>query len=266
VDLGLSIPANTPNASVTGLTAGTTYTFRIKARSSIADSDYSNEASVTIPSIPNPPSQLTASAVTVTSAELEWKDNSSNESEFRIESKAASGSFADTGQAISAGATRATVPGLVSGMPYTFRIRARNAVGDSGYSNEAKVTIPEAGPCTVNATTLCLKGGRFRVQTTWSTKDGASGPGQGVKLTEETGYFWFFSSTNVEMVVKVLNGCIPGFNSYWVFAGGLTDVGVVTSVTDTNRGIVKQYTNPLTIPLGTPFQPIQDTSALATCP
>ncbi|HSS77993.1 MAG TPA: hypothetical protein VLV54_14780 [Thermoanaerobaculia bacterium] len=28
-----------------------------------------------------------------------------------------------------------------------------------------------------------------------------------MKLTDETGYLWFFSNTNVEAVVKVLNAC-----------------------------------------------------------
>jgi len=60
---------------------------------------------------------------------------------------------------------------------------------------------------------------------------------------------------------KVLNGC--GLNQrYWTFAGGLTDVNVILTVTDTQTGAVKIYTNPQ----GTAFRPIQDTGAFATCP
>ena len=63
------------------------------------------------------------------------------------------------------------------------------------------------------------------------------------------------------MVVKVLNGC--GLNQrYWVFAGGLTNVKVTLTVTDMSNNTVKVYTNPI----NTPFQPIQDTAAFATCP
>ena len=73
-------------------------------------------------------------------------------------------------------------------------------------------------------------------------------------------YFWFFSSNNVEMVVKAVNGC--GFNTrYWVFAGGLTNVNVVMTVTDTHTGAVRNYVNGQ----GTPFQPNQDTGAFV-CP
>ncbi len=62
------------------------------------------------------------------------------------------------------------------------------------------------------------------------------------------------------MVTKVVTGC-PVNNRYWVFAGGLTNVNVVMTVTDTQTGTVKTYVNPQ----GTAFQPIQDTNAFA-CP
>lgn len=113
--------------------------------------------------------------------------------------------------------------------------------------------------CTAAPTALCL-GARFRVEATWRTGDGQSGTGRAVPLTADTGYFWFFQADNVELLVKVLNGC--GLNQrYWVFAGGLTNVRTVLTVTDTQTGVVKTYTNPQ----GTPFRPIQDTGAFAAC-
>ena len=88
-----------------------------------------------------------------------------------------------------------------------------------------------------------------------------SGAGHAVPMTTDTGYFWFFADTNVEVVIKVLNAC--GFNQrYWVYAGGLTNVKVHLTVTDTQTGAVKTYDNPQ----GTAFRPIQDSSAFATCP
>jgi len=80
-------------------------------------------------------------------------------------------------------------------------------------------------------------------------------------LTGDTGYFWFFNASNVEMVVKVLDTC-SFTDRFWVFAGGLTNVRVDITVTDTETGVVRTYRNPL----NTPFQPIQDTNAFATCP
>jgi hypothetical protein len=117
-----------------------------------------------------------------------------------------------------------------------------------------------ATACTPSATALCLGNGRFKVQATFATPGGQSGTAQVVKLTDETGYLWFFAASNVEAVVKVLNGCALNAR-YWVFAGGLTNVRTVITVTDTQTGISKSYTNPQS----TAFQPIQDTGALAVC-
>lgn len=120
---------------------------------------------------------------------------------------------------------------------------------------------PPPKGCTADATTLCLNDGRFQVTTRWETRQGTAGDGMAVPLTSDTGYFWFFNTNNVEMVIKVLNAC-PGRNRYWVFAGGLTNVKVEIRVVDTAQGAEKVYTNPLVVP----FQPLQDTDAFATCP
>jgi outer membrane protein assembly factor BamB len=114
--------------------------------------------------------------------------------------------------------------------------------------------------CAADGTTLCLQGNRFKVRATWQTADGASGDGQAVRLSADTGYFWFFASANVEMLVKVLDGCTLG-RHFWVFAGGLTDVHVTLTVIDTANGSVRVYHNPQ----GTPFVPIQDTASFPTC-
>jgi hypothetical protein len=110
--------------------------------------------------------------------------------------------------------------------------------------------------CAPGATTLCLDGGRFRVDAEWQTSPESSGSAHAVALTPDTGYFWFFAPNNVEMVVKVLEAC--SYNQRrWVFAGGLSNVHIVLNVTDTRSGAVKTYVNPQ----GEPFQPIQDTIA-----
>ena len=126
---------------------------------------------------------------------------------------------------------------------------------------------PDPGPdreppsvCMADATTLCLNDNRFRVEADWrSAAD--SGVANAQEISDDTGYFWFFDDTNVEFVVKALDGCGTN-NRYWVFAGGLTDVEVELTVVDTQTGWIQRYSNPL----GSPFQPIQDTDAFDTCP
>lgn len=113
----------------------------------------------------------------------------------------------------------------------------------------------------ISGSALLLEQDRFEVDVTWQTAAGASGVGMPVALTDDTGYFWFFAASNVEMVIKVLNGCGLG-GRYWVFAGGLTDVETTIKVTDTRTGASNTYVNPQ----GRAFRPIQDTNAFATCP
>ena len=108
---------------------------------------------------------------------------------------------------------------------------------------------------------MCLGDGRFKLEARFLTNTAEEGRASPVRLTPDTGYFWFFAPVNVEAVVKVLNGC-PVNNRYWVFAGGLTNVYTLFTVADLQAGVVKTYINPRNLP----FQPIQDTSAFATCP
>ena len=86
---------------------------------------------------------------------------------------------------------------------------------------------------------MCLSNGRLSVTATWETA-AANGAANVEKLTNDTGYLWFFTASNVEVVIKVLDGC--GLNSrYWVFAGGLTDVRTVITVRDLKTGVAKTY-------------------------
>lgn len=116
-------------------------------------------------------------------------------------------------------------------------------------------------PCKPDATTLCLQDGRFRVRVDWRRPDSSTGTGKALLPSNDAGEFWFFRADNTELIVKVLDGCGAN-NRYWVFASGLTNVRVDITVTDTKNGATKTYTNPL----NQAFQPIQDTSAFATCP
>ncbi|RPI22881.1 MAG: hypothetical protein EHM61_21145 [Acidobacteria bacterium] len=90
------------------------------------------------------------------------------------------------------------------------------------------------------STILGLHSGRFLVDVQWSTPSGATGQATGVALTSESGYFWFFSAGNIELVVKMLDG--RGVNGhFWFFYGALSDLGYTIRVTDTQTGAVKVY-------------------------
>ncbi|HTG34071.1 MAG TPA: LamG-like jellyroll fold domain-containing protein [Thermoanaerobaculia bacterium] len=102
---------------------------------------------------------------------------------------------------------------------------------------------------------------RFRVEARWQTTPETTGDGQPLALSRDSGTFWFFDRSNLELLVKVLDACSLN-GRYWVFAGGLTDVQIDLKVTDTLTGAVRNYASPG----GAAFSPILDTNAFATCP
>jgi hypothetical protein len=100
-----------------------------------------------------------------------------------------------------------------------------------------------APACTPGATTLCLNGGRFEVEVDWRVpSQDREGVGTAIPITDDTGYFWFFNSANVELVIKVLDAPQPG--KFWVFYGALSTVEYTITVTDKQTNTARTYFNP----------------------
>jgi plastocyanin len=218
------------------------------------------------PTAPAAPSNLTATGVSSTDIQLSWRDNSNNESGFQIESLTATTTFHQIATA-PANATGATISGLAPATQYSFRIRATGAGGVSNYSNAVSAfTLGDTAPCVAGRNTLCLgEGGRFKAEVAWSSQSSGSGNAIAVPLASapQSGLFYFIDPSNIEMLVKVLNACVPALgNHYWVFYAATTNVQFTLTVTDTHNGQVKVYTNAL----NHAASPIQDTNAFATCP
>jgi hypothetical protein len=98
--------------------------------------------------------------------------------------------------------------------------------------------------CVPDATTLCFQGNRFQARVTWrNLSNGQTGTGNAVPYSNEGGFFWFASPTNLEVGVKVLDG-LASNGKYWVFHGSLTDLEYTLTVTDKLNGAVKTYVKP----------------------
>jgi len=114
------------------------------------------------------------------------------------------------------------------------------AMDDFIYGEPQSVT----GGCATDANSLCLNGGRFKVQATFRSPQSANpqaAPALGI--TSDSGAFSFFSANNLELLVKVLDG--RAFNGkFWVFIGSGSGVEYTVTVTDTTTGAVKTYFNP----------------------
>jgi plastocyanin len=148
---------------------------------------------------------------------------------------------------------------------YRYYCEEHGAPGGLGMSGQVIVRAA-SGSCVPGPNTLCLgTGGRFRAEVAWSSQTSGSGNAVAVPLdaAPQSGLFYFIDPSNIEMLVKVLNACVPALgNHYWVFYAATTNVQFTLTVTDTQTGQVKTYSNAL----NHAASPVQDTNAFATCP
>jgi photosystem II stability/assembly factor-like uncharacterized protein len=108
----------------------------------------------------------------------------------------------------------------------------------SGSVYTGDLSAPECDP-----TMLCAQGGRFQVTVDWQgTPLGPSLRAHAVPVTDDSGYFWFFTPDNIEIMVKVLDGR-PVNGAYWVFFGALSNVAYRVTVRDTVTSAVWTHDN-----------------------
>jgi len=118
-----TVGANTTTYSNTGLSASTTYYYRVRASNAAGDSAYSNEANATTPDgSPAPPSNLTAAAVSASQINLSWTDTSSNETGFRVERAEGAGALSVVLKTYNGSNTAPTVE--AAGTANSFRVGA----------------------------------------------------------------------------------------------------------------------------------------------
>lgn len=147
---------NVTTLSITSLTAGTTYHYRVRATSASGTSTSSNVISaLTIP--PNP----TASAAT-SIAQVTFNANwiaSSSATGYRIDvatnSSFTAGTFVSGHQDLAvANVTTLTITNVSPGITYFYRVRAVNASGTSGNSGNGTVTTAPPNPVPLAATSI----------------------------------------------------------------------------------------------------------------
>lgn len=141
-----TVGANVTSYSNTGLTASTSYSYRVRAYNAAGDSDYSNTASAVTqaaPALPAAPTNLVATAVSATQIKLTWTDTASTESGFYIE-RCKGSTCTNFARIATVGANVITYSntGLAKNTTYRYRVQAYNASGVSTYSNIAAATTP----------------------------------------------------------------------------------------------------------------------------
>jgi hypothetical protein len=171
---------------------------------------------------------------------------------YRLGAVGDSDPFAAARQLLSPG--EAIAPGQQKSFSFTFQAPShaasyltqwqmlREGIGWFGDIVSRQIQVAAAPP--PSQRTLALLGGRFSVGVSWHDPgSGAAGYGRAVPGADPTGAFWFFDPSNLELVVKALDG--RGLNRhFWFFYGALSDVEYWITVTDTATGAVQTYYNP----------------------
>ena len=156
----VSVPATATSALVTGLTNGTTYTFKVSAVNLFGTGPASAASNaLLITNLPSAPTNVVGTRGSTTVA-LSWTAPASN------------GGFAITGYTIqvrsgatlvqtittTGAATTRTVTGLVNGTAYTFTVAARNVNGTGPFSAPSAAVTPASAPTVAPATPVAVTG------------------------------------------------------------------------------------------------------------
>ena len=175
--------ASTTSHTVTGLTNGASYRFRVRAVNALGDGAASDESAAVTPATTlAPPLAPTRPAVSpgdrsVTLTWLSSGDGGSPITRWQYVKKEGDGAFETTWTNVpgsDAGTTAHTVTGLTNGVAYRFKVRAVNAVGDGAASDESAAVTPATTPPA--PTRPAVSRGNRSVTLTWrSTGNGGSG-------------------------------------------------------------------------------------------
>lgn len=174
-DDGISVSTT---ATVSGLSNGTGYVFRVAARNSAGTGAFSSaSATVTPRTTPAAPASVTGTPANSQVA-LSWTAPSSTGgstiTDYTVQYSSNSGSTWTTFNDGTATTTSATVTGLTNGFTYTFRVAARNAAGVGAYSAQSAAVVPCTVPGRPTDLTGTVSGGDLSLSWTAPASDGGS--------------------------------------------------------------------------------------------
>jgi hypothetical protein len=210
--------------SKSGLTVGTTYTFRVRAVNGVNPSDYSPNGSIKF-SLPAAPTGINVIALSTTKLRVSVHDQASNESGFRIERSTDGGATWPTVYSVGpmagvGGVLFYTNTGLTPATTYTYRVRAWNGLGNSAYLGPRDGTTQSApaDPDTLTAT----RNSSRSIKLTWIDR-AANEQGFKVDRSTDGGATW--------PVTLTLAGAVAGTGGTRAYINS----GLTTGVTYTYR-------------------------------
>ncbi len=193
------------SAVLTGLTAGATYQYRLRAVNASGTSGNSNNISTSTLSVA--PTASAASSITSSGFTASWT-SVTGASDYRIDVSTSSGfgSFVGSYNNQTVGGTSIAVSGLVSGTTYYYRVRANNASGASVNSNIITTLIKPAAPNATDATAVTVGG----FTANWDAVAGSTGYKLDVSLNDFVSNVIGYSDLSVASTSQLITGLVAG--------------------------------------------------------
>jgi hypothetical protein len=229
-----SIAAPTTTFSVTGLTAGTTYYYRVRAENGSGSGPNSNTISQV--TVPGTAVAVAATSLAATSFTANW-NATTGASSYRLDvsTDPGFGSFVTDYNNRTVSGTSDAVTGLTAGTTYHYRVRAVNAAGTGATSNTiAALTVP-AAPVAAAATTVTTTG----FTANWAAATGAADYRLDVSTASDfSSFVATFSNKTVAGTSDNVTGLTAGTTYYYrvraVNASGTSvNSGTITTSTQT---------------------------------
>ncbi|QOV88077.1 fibronectin type III domain-containing protein [Humisphaera borealis] len=176
-----TLASNAASYTDTSAAEATTYTYRIRAINSAGASAFSDTYVAT--TVPADPTGLIVSTPANDTINLSWTDNSAGETGFVVE-RSTDGVNFTTLTTTAASVTTYENADLASATQYTYRVKAINGAGSSGYTTTVAGTTRTDAPADLVATSVSDS----QIDLAWSSVTGAQE--YRVERSEDGGTTW----------------------------------------------------------------------------
>ena len=150
-----------PTATITGITAGTAYSLTVIGTQTATSTVSAASATLVLTAIPATPTSLGASAITGSTATMNW-NSSTGATNYKL--------YVNGVQTTSGATTSAVLNGLSANTTYAVTVTASNAGGESAPSTVVNVTTVAGAPTLVSVTLPTQSGATL----TWTAVTGAT--------------------------------------------------------------------------------------------
>ncbi len=165
-----TLPADARRHTFTGLSAGTSYTFKLVGNNNVGDSEVATITDSTLapPTAPAAPASLTRTGRTTTTFSVEWPASAGATAyKVQVDNGAVATLLAD--------ARTHTFTGLTAGTSYTFKVFASNNVGDSATAATLSDSTLATTPAPAAPTGLTTSGiTQTSITLSWTKSTGAT--------------------------------------------------------------------------------------------